>query len=253
MAFQDHFSGQAPAYAEFRPTYPANLVNYLADLAPGRRLAWDCGTGNGQAAVLLANRFEHVLASDPSRQQLHSRLPNAKVAYVAAAAERAPLADGSVDLVTVAQAIHWFDLPRFYGEVRRVARPGGIVAAWCYELAQITPAVDRWVLHYYCRVVGPYWPPERRLVEQGYRGMPFQFQEIESPAFTMEAQWSLEDLIGYLSTWSATQRACKSLGYDVLERAVHHANGEAGSLAEAWGDAPRRHIVWPLGLRVGRA
>jgi ubiquinone/menaquinone biosynthesis C-methylase UbiE len=252
MAFKDHFSGHARDYAEFRPNYPADLAGYLAGQAPGRHLAWDCGTGNGQAAILLGEHFERVVATDPSRQQLRSATPHPKVFYVAATAERTPLADGSVDLITVAQALHWFDFDRFYDEVRRVSRPGAIFAAWCYELARISPEVDRWVEHYYHDVVGKYWPPERRYIEEGYRTIPFPFAEIQPLEFTIRAEWSLDEFLGYLSTWSAGQRASRELGYDVLRRATTDANGPAGALPDAWGTAERRLIVWPLILRAGR-
>ncbi len=252
MAFKDHFSGHARDYADYRPSYPADLAAYLAELGPGRNLAWDCGTGSGQAAILLAEHFDRVIATDPSQQQLHSATPHPRVSYIAATAERAPLADGSVNLVTVAQALHWFDFDRFYDEVRRISRPGAVFATWCYELARITPEVDRWVEHYYRDVVGKYWPPERRHIEEGYRTIPFPFAEIQPPSFTMQAEWMLDEFMGYLSTWSAGQRASRELGYDVLRRAATDADGPASSLPAAWGAAERRLIVWPLILRVGR-
>jgi SAM-dependent methyltransferase len=251
MAFKDHFSGHARAYADFRPSYPADLAAYLAALAPGRGLAWDCGTGNGQAAILLGDHFHRVIATDPSLQQLYSATAHPRVSYIAATAERAPLVDGSIDLVTVAQALHWFDFDRFYSEVRRVSRPGAIFATWCYELARITPEVDRWVEHYYHDVVGKYWPPERRYIEEGYRTIPFPFAEIQPPPFTMQAEWTLDEFLGYLSTWSAGQRASRELGYDVLRRAAEDEAGPAGTLPTAWGEVERRLIVWPLILRVG--
>lgn len=251
MPFQDHFSGHAREYASFRPTYPPELAAWLAGLAPSRQVAWDCGTGSGQAARLVAEHFALVVATDPSRQQLQSAPRHSRVAYVAATAEHPPLADASVDLVTVAQALHWFDFAAFYAQVRRVCRRGGILAVWAYELARVSPEVDRW-LDAYFKLVEAYWPPERRYVEEGYRTIPFPFAEISAPVFSMQAEWSLDQLLGYLSTWSATKRATQSLGYDVLSRAAAGTDFAAGSLEAAWGEAERRLMVWPLILRLGR-
>lgn len=251
MGFQDHFSGHARDYASFRPTYPPDLAAWLAGLTPSRRAAWDCGTGSGQAARLLAEHFSQVVASDPSRQQLQSAAAHPRVAYVAATAEHAPLAEGSVDLVTVAQALHWFDFERFYAEVRRVTRSGGIFAAWAYELARISPPVDAWLDAYHAQVE-PYWPPERRYVAEGYRTIPFPFAEIAPPAFSMQAEWTREAFMGYLSTWSATKRATRDLGYDVLARAAQGSGLPDRSLTAAWGDAERRLVIWPLIVRAGR-
>lgn len=251
MPFQDHFSGHARDYASFRPTYPVELPAWLAGLAPSRQVAWDCGTGSGQAARLVAEHFALVAATEPSRQQLESAPRHPRVAYIAATAEHVPLADVSVDLVTVAQALHWFDFAAFYAQVRRVCRPGGILAVWAYELARVSPEVDRW-LDAYFKLVEAYWPPERRYVEDGYRTIPFPFAEIGAPQFTMQAEWTAGQLLGYLSTWSATRRATQDLGYDVLGRAADGTDFAAGSLEAVWGEVERRHVVWPLILRVGR-
>jgi SAM-dependent methyltransferase len=250
MAFQDHFSGHAADYAAFRPNYPPELFAYLAEIAPARRLAWDCGTGSGQAAVMLAEHFDQVVATDPSREQLASATPHPRVTYAEAPAERSPLAAGSVDLITVAQALHWFQFEQFYAEVRRVAAPGAILAVWCYELLHVSAEVDRWLTGYYQRVA-PYWPAERRHVEAGYRTIPFPFDELQPPTFVMQAEWTLRALLGYLSTWSATKRATQSLGYDVLAATATGRNSTADSLTACWGNIERRRVEWPLILRVG--
>lgn len=241
--FQDHFSTQAAAYARFRPSYPPALYEFLASLAPARSLAWDCGTGNGQAAVGLAAHFRQVIASDASREQVAEALPHARVTYYVAAAEDPPPAAQGADLVTVAQALHWFDHARFYPALQRVLKPGGVFAAWGYGLMQITPAVEAVVQDYYANIVGPYWPPDRRHIENAYRSLPFPPVEITVPTFSMRADWSLEALLGYLDTWSATRRYLKERGHHPLEHVQT-------ALARAWGGAPTHTVVWPLFLRA---
>ncbi len=202
MNFKDHFSRQAEQYTQYRPHYPAELFRFLAGVPARTERAWDCGTGNGQAAVELAKYFDEVIATDPSARQIEHAVEHPRVSYLVAPAEQAPLADSSVDLVTVAQALHWFDHPRFYGEVRRVLRPDGAIAAWCYALASITPEVDAVVWHLYSDLLGTYWPPERQMTMDGYATIPFPFAELPDPKIAMTAEWSLDDLLGYLGTWS---------------------------------------------------
>ncbi|HSD59906.1 MAG TPA: class I SAM-dependent methyltransferase [Burkholderiales bacterium] len=245
--FKDHFSAQAADYARYRPRYPAALFEFLASRAPYRRLAWDCATGNGQVAGGLAPHFQAVMATDASASQIAqaARLPN--VEFRVEPAESSSLADASVDLVTVGQALHWFDLEGFYAEVRRVARPGALVAAWCYNLLSCDPAVDRVVLHYYRDVVGPYWSADRVKVERGYRDLPFPFDPVNAPELGLEADWDLAEFTGYLGTWSAAQRYREARGADPREAI-------AAGLAAAWGSpGEKRRIEWPLHFRIGRA
>lgn len=246
MTFKDHFSTQAGQYSKFRPRYPRTLFEFLASLAPGRTRAWDCGTGSGQAAAGLAEFFTEVVATDASAKQIENARPHPGVSFRVAPAEQSGLEDASVDLVTVAQALHWFDLDRFYAEVARVARPAGILAAWTYDLFTITPPVDAVVHHYYTEIVGPYWPPERKWVEQRYRTIPFPFEERPVPSFNLTAEWEMADLIGMLNTWSATQKCRETTESDPLLLIEE-------SLARAWGEAgTTRPVVWPLSLRVGQ-
>jgi SAM-dependent methyltransferase len=246
MSFKDHFSGHADQYGAFRPSYPDELFAQLASLCPTNELAWDCATGNGQAAAGVAARFQTVVATDASRRQLEEAREIANGHYVVAAAERAPLPDRSVDLITVAQAIHWFALDRFYAEVRRVLRPGGVIACWCYPLHEVTPGVDVVIHRLYNDIVGEYWPPERKIVEEEYRTLPFPFEEVKLPAFAMSLRWDLERMLGYLGTWSSVQRYRKHRGRDPLELI-------RDDLAAAWGDPRQEHTIrWPLHLRVGR-
>lgn len=246
LSFKDHFSGHAHDYARFRPDYPEALYAFLADEAPARSRAWDCATGSGQAAVGLAARFEQVVATDAAAAQLAQARRDARVAYAVALAEAAPLAGGSTDLVTVAQSLHWFDLDRFYREVRRVLRPHGVVAAWCYGLHRVAPAIDELVDRFYDDVLGPYWPPERRHIDAAYRSLAFPFAELATPPFSIERTWRLDDYLGYLGTWSAVHR------YRFARR-VDPLAAMAAELAGRWG-APGtlRRVTWPIHLRIGR-
>ena len=244
--YKDRFSSVAPGYASFRPRYPPELFAWLAGQAPARDLAWDCATGNGQAATGLAAHFRRVIATDASRDQIRHATPVPNVEYRVARAEASGLAGGSVDLVTVAQALHWLDWPTFYAEVRRVARPDGVVAAWGYGLALITPEVDRLIDRFHSEGVGPYWDSARIWIVQRFGGVDFPFAEIAAPEFVMQADWTLADLVGYLRTWSAVAKYREVHGRDPV------ADVEP-ALAAAWGPPDRaRPVSWPLFLRVGR-
>jgi SAM-dependent methyltransferase len=246
VSFKDHFSGHAGDYAQYRPGYPDGLFAHLASLAPTRDLAWDAGTGSGQAAVGLAAYFARVFATDASAQQVERAQPHERVTYAAEPAERTSLADGLVDLVTVAQALHWFDLDRFYNEVRRVLKPRGVLAAWCYGLNRIAADIDPVVAHFYEDIVGPYWPPERRLIEERYATLPFPFEELTAPEMAMTTDWNLDEFLGYLATWSAVQRYRKEMGDDPLPAL-------RARLLPVWGEAAQRRTVsWPVYLRIGR-
>jgi SAM-dependent methyltransferase len=245
VAFNDYFSRQAIGYSRFRPRYPAELFELLAARVGDRHRAWDCGTGNGQAAVALAGFFDEVIATDASASQLAAAEAHPRVTYLIAHAERCPLPAGSVDLITVAQALHWFDLERFYGEVRRVAKPGAVLAAWCYGIATISPAVDRVVDYLYSDLVGPYWPAERQVIETRYETLDFPFDEWKAPALEITADLSCDEFLGYLATWSAVQQFIAHQGADPIERVVH-------DLQAAWVPGQRRVVRWPLSMRWGR-
>lgn len=246
MSFKDHFSRQSFDYSRYRPHYPTALFNYLVAQTTNHQRAWDCGTGSGQAAIALALFFREVIATDPSPQQIAHAVAHDRLRYVVAPAEDSGLDNDSVDLITVAQALHWFDLDRFYTEARRVLRPGGALAVWCYGLTRISPAVDRILERFYSDTLGPFWPPERRLVEEGYRGLPFPFPELKPPGFEMVAKWKLAHLLNYLSTWSAVQRY----------REQHHGDpldSISSELSYAWGKPETvLPVRWPISLRLGR-
>lgn len=244
MSFKDHFSKQAGDYAKFRPRYPREMFEYLGSVASSRQLAWDCGTGNGQAAVGLASVFDRVIATDASENQITNAEPHGRVDYRVAPAENSGIGSGTIDLIMVAQALHWFHLDGFYAEVRRVLKPNGALAASAYNLLTIEPLVDEVVNRYYYEVVGSFWPPERKLVEQ-FADLPFPFHEINPPKFEMTARWNLDHLLGYLRTWSSTQRFIATKGNDPLEQI-------ADELRNVWGTPEQtRTVIWPLSLRIG--
>ncbi len=246
MSFKDHFSRQSAAYSRFRPGYPPELIAWVAAQAPDRRVALDCATGSGQAAVALAAHFANVIAIDGSVEQLRSAVPHRCVAYVAATAERLPLAGRCASLVAAAQAAHWFDFDRFHAECRRVLVPGGVVAAWTYSLFRVDPRVDAVVDRFYEAEVGPFWPAERRYVEEAYRTLPFPWREEPAPSFALESDWDLGQVVGYVGTWSAVQRYRERVGRDPLPEL-------RSRLLEAWPAGTVRRLRWPIHLRLGRA
>lgn len=247
MSFKDHFSRLAAAYSAFRPEYPPALFDFLAHSCRERRMVWDCACGTGQATLALAGHFDAVIATDASPQQVAAAPAHANVTFRAARAEESGIDSESVDLVTVAQALHWFDLDSFYREARRVLKPSGVLAAWTYGVLHVEgDQVDALVQEFYYDIVGPYWPPERRLVEDGYRGIPFPFTEIAPPPFNMEEKWDRDRLLGYMRTWSATSRYVDAKGVDPVAALENR-------LQPLWADADSvRTVTWPLALRVGR-
>ncbi len=243
--FKDHFSANSAGYAGYRPRYPEALFAWLAGQCAARDTVWDCATGSGQAAVALARHFRHVIATDASAVQVEHAQAHQNVDYRVAPAEASGLPDASIDLVTVAQAAHWFDLDAFYAEARRALKPGGLIALWGYEKLRLEPALASVVGHFYHDELDGFWPPERALVESGYRDLAFPFAEIAPPEFAMSADWTLDQLVGYFGTWSAVKNYRQARGIDPLPavRAV---------LEPLWGspDTPKA-IQWPLFLRVG--
>ncbi len=218
----------------------------MAELAPARRLAWDCAAGNGQATLPLAEYFAEVVGTDASAAQVAQMPAHPRVRRYAAPADAAGLTTASVDLVTVAQALHWLPLPAFWTEARRVLVDGGLIAVWSYGIQELDdPEADRTLQAFYHTTVGPYWAPERRLVETGYRTVEFPFMELPAPTFDMSVTWTLPELLAYVRTWSATNAFIKARGFDPVD-----ALGE--SLAPQWG-AGSHPVRWPLSLRVGRS
>jgi SAM-dependent methyltransferase len=239
------FSTVAREYASFRPGYPAELFAWLARAAPRRGAAWDCGCGSGQASVALAEHFAEVHATDVAPEQVAAAKPHPRVRYSVAPAERSGLPESSVDLVTVAQALHWFDVQAFYAEARRVARPGALLAVWNYPRPQFADAeLDRRFLEFYGGVVGPYWPPERRHIEANYTTLAFPFEELPHPEFGLTLRWNLAQVLGYVSSWSATARYREARGDDPVPLL-------RASLQGAWpGEGAIVEIRMPIGLRA---
>ena len=239
--FPDHFSGHAASYARARPSYPPELFAWLSDRAPGEspRRAWDCGCGNGQASVALGVHFESVIATDPSLPQLANARSARGVSYVAATGEHSPIATGSIDLVTIAQALHWLRLDEFYAEARRVARGEALIAAWTYGRTTIDAAVDAAITHFHFETLAGWWPPERRLVDEGYASLPFPFARIAAPAFEMQHEWTRHELLGYIGTWSAVAAMRRATSTDPvadLDRI----------LQPLWPDDEPRTVRWPI-------
>ena len=244
--FEDHFSKHSEQYAQYRPRYPEEIYAYLASIAPGASLAWDCGTGNGQAALGLAKHFDKVHATDASAEQIALAYAHDKVDYRVEPAEHVSLKDSSVDLVTVAVAVHWFDFEEFYREVKRVLKPGGILAVWTYYLAEISPEIDQLIFKYYAEILKDFWPERIRYLEERYQTIPFPFDEMIPPSFVMEINWNLIQLAGFLDSWSATQRYKSQMGHHPLEIIWPE-------LAMAWGDENEPWLIrWPLHFRIGR-
>lgn len=246
MSFADHFSGVSAAYAAFRPRYPDAVFDFLAREAPAREEAWDAGTGSGQAAVGLARHFHHITATDASAAQIEQATSDPRVTYRVGPAEASGLAHAAVDLVTVAQALHWFDRPRFWAEVRRILRPRGVIAVWTYTMFEIAPQIDAIVHRFYSDVVGPFWPPERRLTEERYQTIEFPFAEFAAPAFVIEQQVTLDDVAGYIRTWSATRGFMQHHRQDPVD-------GLIAELGPVWGPPQQSRLArWPVAMRVGR-
>lgn len=241
------FTQGGQAYARHRPDYPPELAATLAQLVAQPRVALDVGCGNGQLTVQLAQHVDQVIGIDPSQDQIDHAESRANIRYLCAPAEQLPLPDQSVDLITAAQAAHWFDMPAFCAEVQRVARPGAVVALITYGVLHVDdPEIDRIVQGFYTRVIGPYWPAERRHVENGYRELYFPFRELEVPAMAIRRRWDLQELVGYVGTWSAVKAAERVLGSSAML--------EFGQrLEQVWGHADvKRGITWPLAVRAGR-
>lgn len=245
-SFEDHFSQQAREYARYRPQYPRELFVYLASISPRHQLAWDCGTGNGQAARELARYFDCVIATDASADQIAQAVAHERIDYRVGRADEVIFEPGSVDLVSAAMAIHWFDLEQFYQVVRQAVRPDGILAAWMYHLPEIDPAIDPILKHFYADVLAGYWPELFHFIDERYRTLPFPFEEVKPPEFEIQTKWELDQLVGFLDSWSATRRYQN-------ERGQHPVSIIWQELSEKWGEPiQRRTIRWPLYLRVGR-
>lgn len=242
--FADHFSELAARYAAYRPHYPPALAIALAGRSERHDVAWDVGCGNGQLSVALAAHFARVIATDPAQAQLDHAERDPRVEYRRVPAEASGLLDASCDLAVAAQAAHWFDWPRFVVEVGRVVRPGGLVALVSYRNAELAGEVGELLVAHY-REIEPYWPGGRVHVNNGYRDLELPWPAVAAPPIEMTAAWTRDELVGYITTWSATARLVAARGeapVDELRR----------RLAAVWPDDEPREIRWPLTIKLAR-
>lgn len=246
QTFRDYFSASSPGYARFRPGYPDALFDWIAAESAATARVWDCATGTGQAAVGLARRFDRVIATDASAAQLAEAARHPRIGYVRSLAESSGLASSSMDAIVVAQAVHWFDRPAFFAETARVARPGALIAAWTYWALVIAPDIDARIAAFYADVVGPFWPPERRLIERQYRDIDLPFARIAAPDLSMQVPMTLNDVAGYVGTWSSTLRYLAAKQADPVPLLID-------AIAPLWGEPDDvRMTTWPLAIRAAR-
>jgi ubiquinone/menaquinone biosynthesis C-methylase UbiE len=246
MRPHDRFGDRAEEYARTRPTYPEALFAHLEQLAPGTDLAWDCGAGSGQTARSLARRFHRVVATDSSMRQLARAVAGDRTELVAAAAEAAPFRDRCFDLIVVSAALHWFDRPRFYAEVRRVARPDAVLAVWSYYQTRIDPAIDAVLVRFADVIVDPFWDPAILLNRHAYRDLDFPFERLAWPELHAEVRMRLADLCQYMRTWSASVAWERARGTDPVDEV-------RDELTRAWGNPDAERLVrWPLHGAIGR-
>lgn len=243
MAEKDYFSGHAQLYAKFRPTYPDELYRFIFGHLKSFDAAWDCATGNGQVAKVLSTQFDKVYATDISQQQLDHAAQNDSILYSLQPAEKTTLPDKSVDLITVAQALHWINTNEFYKEAKRIAKSDAWLAVWGYANCTISPVIDQLFQKFYNQTVGAYWDDARKLVEDSYRSIPFPFEEIIAPKFFIRVEWTAEQFAGYLTSWSATQKF-------IIEKGFNPVSGIMHEIAPHWGI--NKPVTFPLFLRMGK-
>lgn len=241
---KDNFSAQADAYSQFRPHYPKEMIDYIVGFVHDNKTALDLATGNGQVAVQLANHFDRVYATDISEKQLQNAQIRPNVFYSKQLAEYTDFDDRQFDLITVAQAIHWFRFAEFYKEIYRILKPEGIFAVLGYGLFSTNPESDVILRRFYEEIVGPYWDPERKYIDDHYQTIPFPFDEFETRSFENYFLWSFEQLIGYLETWSATQHYKDRNHHNPVDL-LHE------ELRSSW-EKGNKQVTFPLLLRIGR-
>lgn len=243
---KDNFSTQSNDYALFRPQYPQVLIDFLIALTENQGACWDCGTGNGQFAVQLSEKFDKILATDISQNQLDNATSKSNVEYSLQPAEQTNFPDHHFDLITVAQAAHWFDFDRFNPEVKRTLKPNGVIALFGYGLVQVEGEIGETIKKFYWNVTKPYWDPERNHIVEEYKTIPFPFEEIEEvPNFDIKKEMTLDELVGYISTWSAVQHYIKDNGHSPIDKLK-------SDLQEIW-ESGTLEVVFPTFMRVGRS
>lgn len=246
LIMKDNFSSHASTYVKFRPVYPGAIYDFILGLAVKRNTAWDCGCGNGQVAGALSENFKQIIASDISEKQIRHAVKKPNIEYLIFPAEDTPIHDHSVDLIIVAQAIHWFDFDSFYKEVKRVSTEEAVIAVWCYELLEISIDVDSVIMELYSEILGEeFWDPERKYIQEHYKTIPFPFEEIPAPAFKIAVSWDFEQLTGYLNTWSAVQHYIRKNGGNPVDQISE-------KLKQVWGSQQSRLVSFPIYMRIGK-
>lgn len=242
MEQKDNFSRQAGLYAKYRPEYPDELYDFVFSKVKNFDIAWDCATGNGQVAKVLAEYFTAVEATDISAKQIENAFPANNIHYAVQIAEKTSFRDQSFDLITVGQALHWFSFDDFFKEVKRVVKPGGVFAAWCYGLNSVNPEIDKITQHFYRDIVGPFWDKERVHIEKKYESITFPFPEIITRDFYYNVEWSAEEYLGYMSSWSSVQHYIKNKNTNPIELISQ-------SIIDKWG-SNKRKVTFPIHLKL---
>jgi ubiquinone/menaquinone biosynthesis C-methylase UbiE len=242
---KDLFSRQSDTYALYRPVYPGALFEYILSFVKERKLAWDCATGNGQAAVALAEYFDKVMATDSSEKQIQNAVFHPRIEYAVGRAEMSGFAGQSFDLITVAQAYHWLNAVEFTAEVRRVLKPGGVIAIWGYNIpVSKNENLDELILRFYQETVGPYWDKERKFIDESYKTVAFDFDELPAREFSIEVNWDLQHFIGYLNSWSAVQHYIDANGVNPVELFL-------ADFKDKWPGGEKLNFRFPVFLRLG--
>ncbi len=245
MEFQDHFSRQSAIYLKARPTYPEDLFSYLSKISPSNELCWDCATGNGQAAISLAQRFKKIIATDGSEQQIQNAIAKENIEYRIGTAEESGLENNSVDLITVATAAHWFNTDLFYKEAERVSKRNGVLAIWTYSEAKISEEIDRLMEWFMYDYLYEYWPDGRWYVRNKYETLPFPFEAIQTPDFFCRMNWNREQWLNYIRSWSAYNNFIAKHSADPIEILLPQLN-------RLWNSIETKSVVWPLHLKCAR-
>jgi len=246
LKFKDYFSQHAEIYSRSRPGYPTELFDFLAKISPDTKLAWDCATGNGQAALSLSDYFEHVIASDASKEQISHAIQRKNILYMVVPAEHSSITEKTVDLITVATAIHWFKLEEFYQEVNRVLKPNGVIAVWAYDCPMVTEKINKVILHLSNNILKNYWPKEVKMVNNRYQHLPFPFQSILTPKFITKRNWNMEQLMDFMMSWSSSQNYLQITKKNPLDLITSR-------LKEAWEDPNQeREVCWEIYLKAGK-
>ena len=243
MSTKDYFSGHSKLYATFRPTYPEDLYTFIFKHVKNFDSAWDCATGNGQVAHVLARNFKTVHATDISQQQLDHAVQAKNIHYSVQGAEQTTFSANQFDLITVGQAMHWFDIDKFYIEVKRVAKKDALLAVWGYAICSVNREVDKHFYHFYNNVIGPYWDSARKMVDEEYKNVPFPFEQIQTTKFSIKVEWTIEDFAGYLTTWSATQKFIKEKNYNPVPEVIK-------LMEPSWNK--KEVVLFPVFIKLGR-